>query len=208
MDTGELSKEQTDVLIIQKLTTELSLSKNDMLAEMAKQSEMERSKSILGRLGKNGFQAENTAGKKSKSKEEDEQDHARINLIRRIKEMKIFSLDETDFKLVKADWLHYICWQPCISDYVKKQNNMLSNKDENPIDGLLLSSFEFTDVNEAGASNKILEDAATAHLRKVKQYFTEISKKVVKEPFKNKDQAEKSIMASAISSSKLTSAKP
>jgi hypothetical protein len=52
---------------------------------------------------------------------------------------------------------------------------LLSNKIENPIDSLLLSCFEFIDVNEAGAVNKILEDAATAHVRKVKAYFTELS---------------------------------
>lgn len=203
LDTGDLSKEETDVLLIQKLTTELSLSKNEMLSEMARQFEIERSKSILGRLGKNGFQVENSMAKKSNSKEQDEQDHARNNLIRRIKEMKIFSLDETDYKLVKADWLPYVCWQPSISDFVKKQNNLLSNKDENPIDSLLLSSFEFTDVNEAGATNKILEDAATAHLRKVKSYFSELSKQFVKEPIKSNEQAIRQIMTSAISNGKI-----
>ena len=46
------------------------------------------------------------------------------------------------------------------------------------MDSLLLSAFEFIDVNEAGAANKILEDAATAHVRKVKGYFTELSNKL------------------------------
>ena len=54
IDTGEITKEETDVLLIHKLTSELSLNKNDMLAEMARQAEIERGKSILGRLGKNG----------------------------------------------------------------------------------------------------------------------------------------------------------
>lgn len=75
---------------------------------------------------------------------------------------------------------------------------MLSNSIENPIDSLLLSSFEFTDVNEAGAVNKILEDAATAHLRQVRAYFTEISQKNSKGNFKNKDLAEKNILKQAI----------
>jgi hypothetical protein len=40
-----------------------------------------------------------------------------------------------------------------------------------------LSAFEFIDVNEAGAANKILEDSATAHVRKVRGYFTDLSQK-------------------------------
>jgi hypothetical protein len=51
----------------------------------------------------------------------------------------------------------------------------LSSPDENPIDSLLLSAFEFLDVNESGAAVKILEDSATAHVRKVRGYYTEIS---------------------------------
>lgn len=89
--------------------------------------------------------------------------------------MKFFSLDETDYKLLKADWLPYICWEPIVNQCIKRQNNLLSNRIENPIDSLLVSCFEFMDVNEAGATNKILEDAATAHLRKVKTYFTDLS---------------------------------
>lgn len=48
---------------------------------------------------------------------------------------------------------------------------MLSSPHDNPIDSLLLSAFEFFDVNEAGAANKILEDSATAHVRKVRSYL-------------------------------------
>jgi len=42
---------------------------------------------------------------------------------------------------------------------------------------MLISAFEFIDVNEMGAANKILEDSATAHVGKVRAYFTEISQK-------------------------------
>lgn len=108
LDSGIISNESTDILLIQKLTSELSLDKNQMLAEMAKQSEIERNKSILGKLGK-----ESNHEAKPKAKEEAEDthtDHARQNLIRRIKEMKIFSLEETNYKLKRADWLKYVCW--------------------------------------------------------------------------------------------------
>jgi hypothetical protein len=95
--------------------------------------------------------------------------------VRRIKELKFFSLDETSFSLKKADWLQYICWFPMISEFLVRQNNILSNQTENPIDSLLVSAFEFVDVNEAGAANKILEDSATSHVKKVRSYFKEIS---------------------------------
>ena len=58
-----------------------------------------------------------------------------------------------------------------------RQNFALSSLTTNPVDSLLLSAFEFIDVNEAGAANKILEDSATAHIRKVRGYFAEISQK-------------------------------
>jgi hypothetical protein len=58
--------------------------------------------------------------------------------------------------------------------------------EENPIDSLLLSAFEFIDVNEAGAANKILEDSATAHVRKVRSYFSDLSLSVTKPKYINK----------------------
>ena len=52
IDSGELTQADTDILLIQKLTQELNLDKNEMLQQMAKQAETERKKSILGRIGK------------------------------------------------------------------------------------------------------------------------------------------------------------
>ena len=52
IDSGEGTQLDTDMLLIGKLTTELGLDKHEMLAEMAKQAEIERGKSILGQLGK------------------------------------------------------------------------------------------------------------------------------------------------------------
>jgi hypothetical protein len=51
--------------------------------------------------------------------------------------MKFFSLDETDYKLQKADWLDYVCWQAEVGSEVKRQNNWLSSAQENPMDSLL-----------------------------------------------------------------------
>lgn len=77
---------------------------------------------------------------------------------------------------------------------MKRQNNLLSSGDENPIDSLLLSAFELVDVNEAGAANKILEDAATAHIRKVRSYFSDLSQRTVREAFVSRDAAENGIL--------------
>ena len=89
--------------------------------------------------------------------------------------MEFFTLDETQCKLKKADWLRYVCWQPAVDEVVQRQNHRLSKIEDNPIDSLLLSAFEFVDVNENGAANKILADSASAHVSKVKAYFTEVS---------------------------------
>jgi len=130
--------------------------------------------------------------------EGDGDDSSKTNLIRRIREMKFFSLDETDFKITQANWLEYVCWQPSVHDSVKRQNNIFSNHFENPIDSLLQSSFDFIDVNEAGATNKILEDASLSHLRKVKQYFTEISLLKSQESPSQAESTEKQILSQAI----------
>ena len=58
-DSGEGNQADTDVLLIQKLTNELGLDKNEMLAEMAKQAETERNKSILGKIGKDQNSTDN-----------------------------------------------------------------------------------------------------------------------------------------------------
>lgn len=52
-DSGQGTQADTDILLIQKLSSELGLNKNEMLAEMQRQSEIERNKSILGKLGDN-----------------------------------------------------------------------------------------------------------------------------------------------------------
>ena len=111
--------------------------------------------------------------------------------------MNFFSLDESNFKVKKADWLQYVCWNPSIPDIQKKQNHIFSSMDENPIDSLLLSAFEFIDVNEAGAANKILEDSATAHVRKVRGYFTELSQMFTKPSYSDKNTSVEAMIKDA-----------
>jgi hypothetical protein len=62
------------------------------------------------------------------------------------------------------------------------------------VDSLLLSAFEFVDVNEAGAANKILEDAATAHVRKVRGYFSDMSQEKTMSPHTNSEAAAEAIL--------------
>ena len=50
LDSGEGTQADTDILLIQKLTTELGLDKHEMLGEMARQAAVERDKSILGQI--------------------------------------------------------------------------------------------------------------------------------------------------------------
>ena len=186
LDSGEGTQADTDILLIQKLTNELGLDKNEMLREMARQAEIERKKSILGQIKSDQPQGEGVTVRAGAAQKEDV---ARENLKRRIKEMNFFSLEESNFKVKKADWLEYVCWIPTVQDILIKQNHAMSSVDENPIDSLLLSAFEFVDVNEAGAANKILEDSATAHVRKVRSYYTELSQQIFKESHANKNAA-------------------
>ena len=51
IDTGELTKVDTDIQLIKKFTEELGIDKNEMIKQMQKQSETERKKSILGQIG-------------------------------------------------------------------------------------------------------------------------------------------------------------
>ena len=81
---------------------------------MAKHAETERKKSILGQISnKDQLQAEGEQGnskKKADNGQAQAEDIARANLVRRIKEMEFFTLDETQCKLKRADWLPYVCW--------------------------------------------------------------------------------------------------
>jgi len=40
-----------------------------------------------------------------------------------MKTIEFFSLDDSQLKLRKADWLHLICFEPNISNFIIQQNN-------------------------------------------------------------------------------------
>ena len=85
---------------------------------MARQAETERNKSILGQI-KDQPQGEGVA-MRANGADGQKEDVARENLKRRIKEMNFFSLDVSTYKVKKADWLQYVCWNPVVSDLIKK----------------------------------------------------------------------------------------
>ena len=61
-------------------------------------------------------------------------------------------------KLRNAFWIPYICFDPNIDEFFEKEHVKLYWN--NPSDQLLKSVFDFLDVNDASAVNKILDDAA------------------------------------------------
>lgn len=83
--------------------------------------------------------------------------------MRKLKTIEFFSLNESETRVRKADWLELVCWNTNISVAVQKQNQLLSGKD-NHIDRLLKSAFDFVDVNDSASVNKVLEDAAETHI--------------------------------------------
>jgi hypothetical protein len=81
--------------------------------------------------------------------------------------MDFFSLDETSVKLAPADWLDSVVYIPRVADSLKRQNHLLNSKIE--YDSLLKSAFEFIDVNDSAAANKILEESAATHSKRVEK---------------------------------------
>lgn len=88
-------------------------------------------------------------------------------MIKKIRTVEFFSLEEIKTKLRNADWLDYVCFSPNVPEVIKQQNCILSDKD-NHLDALLKSALEFADVNDSNSVNKILDDASNAHILKVK----------------------------------------
>jgi len=85
---------------------------------------------------------------------------------KKIKSIEFFTLDESKIKLRAADWLDYVCFSPNVPEIIKQQNTILSGS-ENPLDALLKSALENTDVNDSVSINKILEDSTSFHIQKI-----------------------------------------
>ena len=91
---------------------------------------------------------------------------AKQSLRRKIQTIEFFSLNEYNTKLRKADWLEYVCFEPTVSDTIMRQNQIFSGVD-NPVDTLLKSAFDLTDVQDSVTVNKIMEESASSHIKKI-----------------------------------------
>jgi len=96
------------------------------------------------------------------------EEFARLDLLKRIRTIEFFTLDETTVRLRKADWLDYVCFTPTVTEDLKQQNCILSGK-ENVLDSLLKSALEFTDVNDTMSVARIIEEAVSSHVKKVEE---------------------------------------
>ena len=88
---------------------------------MSKFSEAERNKSIIGNI------KGNRQPNKSNSVVDKDQlikDPTRLTLEQKAKKQNLdfFSLDETDYKLKKADWLDIVYFEPLIPEFTKRQS--------------------------------------------------------------------------------------
>ena len=93
-----------------RLSKNLGLSKDSMIEELSRHCAEQRQTSLLNALnvGKTGQQ---DASLKDLTENELNKDQfIRHNLIRKLKTIEFFSLDETDVRLRRADWLEYVCW--------------------------------------------------------------------------------------------------
>ena len=163
----EDSGKDPDRQLIERLVKNLGLSRDEILRELSRYAEKQRRNSILGALGYDAqigkAEDEHIAGA------ERADSHAAFseqNLIRKLKTIEFFTLNELKLKLRHADWLQYVCFEPAISEAQKQQNVLLSSSD-NHIDHLLKGAFDVTDVHDQVSVNKILEDAAQSHFTKI-----------------------------------------
>ena len=72
---------------------------------------------------------------------------------------------ETTIKLKHAYWINFICFSPSIDPLYKKQSLLFHS----PRDELLSSYFDFLDVNDCSAVNKIIDDASVLHTQRAQK---------------------------------------
>ena len=44
----------------------------------------------------------------------------RHNLLRKLRRIEFFTLEESSVRIRRADWLEYVCWTPQVSTYVQR----------------------------------------------------------------------------------------
>jgi hypothetical protein len=110
-DTGP----NADTQMIDRLTRTLGLRKDMLLSEISKHAADQRTASLLNALnvGKTG-QVDMTLKDLTENELNGDQ-FTRHNLLRKLKQIEFFSLEESQIKMRRADWLDYICWQPVVS---------------------------------------------------------------------------------------------
>ena len=72
---------------------------------------------------------------------------------------------DSNTKLRASYWVPYICFAPTIDPLYKKQSLLFQAK----ADTLLASYFDFLDVNDCSAVNKILDDASILHTQRAQK---------------------------------------
>ena len=81
---------------------------------MSHYSARQRTTSILGALNVGKTGATDSTVKELTENELDKDQFLRFNLIRKLRTIEFFSLNETGIHLRHADWTAYICWQPTV----------------------------------------------------------------------------------------------
>lgn len=140
---------------------------------MASYSNKQRENSLLGALNVGKTGQSDMSLKDLTENDLNKEQFLRHNLIRKLRTIEFFKLDETPVHVRNADWLEYICWTPATSDWVQKQNQLLSSP-ENEVDNLLKAAFDLLDVNESSTVNKVLDQATEQHLSKIATVYKRI----------------------------------
>lgn len=81
---------------------------------MAKQSIAQRNSSILGALNVGKTGQTDSSLKELTENELDKDQFLRSNLLRKLRSIEFFSLNETHIHLRRADWFEYVCWTPVV----------------------------------------------------------------------------------------------
>lgn len=107
-DTGVDGDSET----VEKIGKNLGLNnKNQVIDTMSRISELERTKSILGKINTSDPLSGTTKGDRSKKPNDGS---------------NFFSLDETEFKLKSADWLPLVIFEGIPSETLKRQSHYLN----------------------------------------------------------------------------------
>jgi len=86
-----------------------------MLEEISYYSAVQRQKSILGALNVGKTGATESTLKELTENELNKDQFLRYNLVRKLKTIEFFSLNESETRVRRADWLDLVCWNPNIS---------------------------------------------------------------------------------------------